>query len=437
VAIPAAVGVGDPVSTGERLSDAAFLEQAFRDLAASGAEFPIKVEGAKTLPYTAVVKGLDPSGRTLEVKLFRPLPPALAAGAWFDMVFSALGKRYEGRIALVGRDGYLQYRFQWPSSLLASDRRLWKRYPFRPRENVFVLAQDDGNPCHGLTGPLVNLSTNGLQFRVDRMIRLEDGLPVNPDPNWFVDGRRLSPLRIVGLTKGGSMEMRGRTVRVDAHDSCVHLAVALQGLGDADRELMTRLLEARERRGTGAIPKGTTARIARAGDEGGATAVAAGPAGPDPEQAGAATLRRLARRTARVLAISPEGEDREALVRFLRALGFWRLDLEPDLFAAHARGKAQDRPYRLLVVDLQPSRQEGLEAVGAVRHLEPLLRSFGDVPVAFALRQPDPVLGLLGKPRLGVVALEDPDPGAAPRVLEALLGLEPEDPAGSVETDPA
>lgn len=426
------------MSIGERTSDPAFLDRAFRDLLATGLEFPIKVDGAKTLPYTAVLRDSNPAARTLGMKLFRPLPPALAAGARFDMVFFALGKRYEGKISLIGRDGYLQYQFQWPASLLASDRRLWKRYPFRPRENVYVTGQDDGVPCHGLTGPLVNLSMGGLRFRVDRMIRLEDGMPVVPEANRFVDSRVLSPLRIQGLFKSGVLEARARIVRVDAFDSSVHLAVAMQGMADSDRELLTRLLEGRERKGTGAVPRGSgSAQVTRAaGDTSPAAARDAGePAGTEAARAGALALRRLDRRSSRLLAVVPEGEDREALVRHLRAWGFWRLDLAPDLAAAQALSTTQGRPYQMLVVDLEPSRREGLEAVGAIRHLEPLLHTFGDLPVAFALRRPDPVLGLLDKAHQGVVALEDPEPMAPLRVLDRLLDLEP-DPEADPDLDP-
>ena len=417
------------MATGERTRDPEFLGQAFQDLVESQEEFSIKVEGAKTLPYTAVLVASAPGTRTLLVKVFRPFPPALAAGAWFDLVFSARGKRYEGRIALVGREGYLQYGFEWPASLLSSDRRVWKRYPFRPRENVFVTAQDNEVPCHGLTGALTNLSLGGFLFRVDRMVRLDDGLPVRPWGNAFAQGKVLSMVKIHGLAKSGILESRGLTVRVQEADSMVHLAVQFQGLGEASRLLLSTVLEARERKPgttgsfTASLVRGDSGDLELAGAEATGPVPGAEPAA-DLERAGAEPLRRLDRRAARILVVAAEGEDQAAIVSHLQASGFWRVEAAPELFAGHASIKAStDAPFRLLVVDLEPSRREGLEAVGAVRHLEPLLRVFGDLPVAFSTRQPDPMLELLDQPGRAAVAQEDPDPARCQRELDRLLSI--------------
>ena len=55
--------------------------------------------------------------------------------------------------------------------------------------------------------------------------------------------------------------------------------------------------------------------------------------------------------------------------------------------------------------------------MGAVRHMEPLLRSFGDLPVAFITRQQEPMLELLERPGFKALALE----GAGwSRVLDGL-----------------
>ena len=415
------------MATGERTRDPDFLGQAFRALIDSQEEFSIKVEGAKTLPYTAVLMTSDAGARTLVVKLFRPFPPALAAGAWFEMVFSALGKRYEGRIALIGREGYLQYGFQWPSSLLSTDRRIWKRYLFRPRENVFVTAQDNEIPCHGFTGALANLSLGGFLFRVDRMVRLEDGMPVRPSGNTFAQGKVFSMVKIHGLAKSETLESRGLTVRVQEIESKVHLAVQFQGLDDAGRALLATVLEAREHKGaTGSFTagevRGDQDDREAAGEGAAAEPAPESPAGP--ERAGNEQLRRLDRRTARLLVVAAEGEDQAAILRQLQANGFWRVETAPDLFAGHDRIRQPGgSPFRLLVVDLEPGRREGLEAIGAVRHLEPLLRVFGELPVAFATRQAEPMLELLDLPGRGAVAQEDPDPERCRRELDRLLHL--------------
>jgi hypothetical protein len=73
------------------------------------------------------------------------------------------------------------------------------------------------------------------------------------------------------------------------------------------------------------------------------------------------------------------------------------------------------------VVNLEPSLWEGVETVGAVRQVEPTLRAFGELPVAFVSGKADPMVDLLERPGMGVVALADPDRGRCHRVLDRLL----------------
>ena len=409
------------MAAGAQIKEPAFIAQCMRELVQSGDEFPIKVEGTKTLPYSAVLVSAE-RGQII-VKLVRPLPPALANGALFEMVFAAQDKRFEGRITFVGREGYLQYCFVWPKSLLASDRRLWKRYPIRPREDFHVAAQDSDIPGHGITGPLLNLSLGGLAFRVDRMLRLEDGMPIRPGAHLFERGKILSLLRIRGLPKGEVLEARGVVVRVAEANSELVVGVQFTGLGEQEKLSLARLLETREKQsgtsanalGTGTdpmdLPVGAQAlraigeSLSDPEAEGGAEPAAAASAGP--EEAGLEALAVMDRRSTRLLVVSPAGEDRDRIIQLLQEAGYWRFETAPGLFEAHAAWKAAgDEPFRLLLVDLEPSRAEDLEPMGAVRHLEPLLRSFGDIPVGFVTRVPDAMLELMGRPGFGALSQE-------------------------------
>lgn len=419
------------MAAGAQVKDPAFIAQCMRELVASAEEFPIKVEGTKTLPYSAVLVRAD-HGQII-VKLVRPLPPALAAGALFEMVFAAQDKRFEGRITFAGREGYLQYCFVWPKSLLASDRRLWKRYPIRPREDFQVAAQDSDIPGHGITGPLLNLSLGGLAFRVDRMLRLEDGMPIRPGAHLFERGKVLSLLRIRGLPRGEVLEARGMVVRVAEANSELVVGVQFTGLGEQEKVSLARLLETRERQASQSAnalgvgidpidwPVGAQAMraIGESLPDPEAPAAPAAPAGP--EEAGLAALAALERRSTRLLVVSPPGEDCERITQLLQGAGYWRFETVPGLFEAHAAWKAAgDEPFRLLLVDLEPSRAEDLEPMGAVRHLEPLLRSFGAIPVAFVTRVPDAMLELMGRPGFGALAQEV---GTGLGWVELLAGL--------------
>ena len=418
------------MAAGAQIKDPSFIAKSMQELVLSGEEFPVKVEGTKTLPYSAVLVKAE-QGQII-VKLVRPLPPALAEGALFEMVFACEGKRFEGRITFVGREGYLQYRFVWPKTLLASDRRLWKRYPIRPREDFHVAAQDSDIPGHGITGPLLNLSLGGLSFRVDRMLRLEDGMPIRPGAHLFDRGKILSLLRIRGLPKGEVLEARGVVVRAVEANSELVLGVQFTGLGESERISLARLLETRERQGNQG-PAGTDPvdfPLVAAAIGGNLSFEVTPETGAEPqeaeapeslEEAGMATLASLERRSTRLLLVSPPGEDCDRIIQLLQEAGFWRFEQAPGLFEAHAKWKeAGPSPYRLLLVDLEPSRAEGLEPMGAVRHLEPLLKSFGNLPVGFITRLPDAMLELMGRP--GFAALSQ-EVGTGMSWSEALGGL--------------
>lgn len=402
------------------------MARAFRELIEQEQEFPMKVKGAKTLPYTSRLLTCEPRAGTFVLKLFRPLPAALATGARFEMVFASGDTRYEGDVAFLGQVGYLQYQFEWPKLLVSSDRRLWKRYTFRPREHVHITAQDTGTPSHGLSGPLTNLSTGGCCFRVDRMVRLDDGLPVRPNGGLLDKGTQLSPIKIHDLTRTEVLEVRGVVARVQEVDSEVFLGIKFTAMSDRVRDLLELLLGARERRPApaAAAPAARDAqpREAELSDD------ETPPAEPEPEAPaavpGSAALRRLDRRTARILVVSPEGESQAALQKRLREAGFWRLEMTGDLFSAHSRFQAAGpAPYRLLVVDLEPSVREGLDPVGAIRHFEPLMRSFGDLPLAYATREPDPLLQVLDTATQTSFASADPDPDRPARILDRLLAF--------------
>jgi hypothetical protein len=421
------------MASGETTRDLGFMERSFAALLAQQVEFPIKVEGAKTMPYTAMVQGLDPERRTFVLKLYRPLPPALAVGAWFDLVFSVEERRYEGRIALLGRDGYLRYQFEWPQALVSSDRRVWKRYSFRPRENVYVTAQDTATPCHGITGPLTTLSQGGFSMRVDRVIQLEDGVPMQPRAVPFERGQILSLVRVHGLFREEVLEARGVVARFLESDSEFHLAAQFSGLDAKVSELLSQVLAGRERpanrTGAGSRP------APRSGSREGIPAETDQPAeaesAPIPNDqvlaaAGAGPLRRLDRRTARMLVVAQEAGARDALVADLRLAGFWRLDLVealPVALEASREAAASAAPYRMLLLDLEAARSLGQEPMGVVRQLEPQLDAFGSLPMALVTRLPEPLLEFLARPGCEAVARQDPLPGRWIDTLDRLAGV--------------
>lgn len=362
--------------------DPAFILQCLQDLKAGRMEFPIKVEGAHTLPYASEVMDVDGG---LVLKLIRPLPHELAAGALFEMVFSAGEQRFQGLISFQKREAYLTYRFTVPTQLTLCDRRRHKRHPFRPRERVDVLAQDGAVPGHGLTGPLSNLSLGGLCLRVDRIVRLDSGLRIPPSTAFFERGRALPLLRILNLPKVPLLEARGSIAHAQEIDGQVLVGIEFGDLSPENGALLQQVLDIRERalRTSGASAGPSPQAEQRP---------ARPPAAPKeaPEPAAPAPLRMLRRRTRDLWLVAGPEAGRARLADLLQSAGYVRTCVLPTPEELPECGADGGGPVPLLVVLLDP--QPG--TLATVRTAQQALGDWSRVPTLFLSSEPDPLTDL-------------------------------------------
>lgn len=361
--------------------DPGFIRQCLLDLLAGRVEFPIKVEGTHTLPYASEMLSLD-GDRGLLLKLIRPLPHELAAGALFEMVFSAGEQRYQGLITFQKREAYLTYRFTTPTVLTLCDRRRHKRYPFRPRERVDVLAQDSILPGHGLSGPLHNLSMGGLAFRVDRIVRLDNGLRIPATTAFFDRGRALPLLRVLNLPKVPLVEARGSICHAQEVDGQVLLGIEFGDLAAESGSLLRQVLEIRERsfRTTGG-PAAPEPRPERA-----RPAPAAAPEPPtDTPLAALVALRRRCRDLC--LVGGPESAVGPLADR-LREAGYRRIEILPSPEVLEGRPLDPAARPPALVFLLGPG------SLAEVRAVQQALGAWGRLPALFLGEDPDPLAGL-------------------------------------------
>ncbi len=398
--------------------DPAFIRQCLQDLLAGRLEFPIKVEGTHTLPYASEVLALE-GDQALVLKLIRPLPHELGAGALFEMVFSAGEQRFQGLITFQKRVAYLTYRFSLPTLLTLCDRRRHKRHPFRPRESVDVLAQDGAVPGHGLTGPLHNLSMSGLAFRVDRIVKLDNGLRIPPTTAFFDRGRALPLLRILNLPKVPLLEARGSIAHAQDVDGQVLLGIEFGDLTAENGALLRQVLEIRERsfRTTGG-PVASEPRPEPARSRGSAAAAAteeALPAAPP-----FAALTALRRRSRSLCLVGDPEAGAGRLGERLREAGYFRTESFPTpgrLAALPLDGAA---PPAALVVLLDP--QPG--TLAEVRALQQALGDWGRLPTLFLASDPDPLAGLPDEPSWRLLARPEEGSEDWLGVLDGTCGLD-------------
>ncbi len=293
----------------------AFLLEVVQGLRERDDEFPIKVEGATTLPYTSSVLAVEKDRWVL--KLQRALPPELLNGALFHFVVTHEEQRFEGLIPFQGREGYLQYRFGLPRQLFLADRRRHRRFSLRPRESVFVTLTDG---LIAASGPMASLSIGGLGFRIDRIVHLETHERLKVDTAPFERGRAFD-VKVQDLAKAPYLELRGRVAGAYDLNGMVHLGFEFTGLSEAAQASLEAALRFREIVSKGAqsvLPeKDPQKAAARKGAQGGTE--------PEPSGGPPMHLLRLKRRCVPLSLLMADGAERDQLRESLVREGYFRL----------------------------------------------------------------------------------------------------------------
>lgn len=376
------------IASATPVEDPGRIRLLLEDLRVSEAEFPIKVEGTHTLPYTARIETIERD--CLHLKLIRPLPHEMAPGALFEMLFATEEQRFRALVTYQGRQGYLLYRFSLPSQLTPSDQRRHKRYPFRPREKAYVLAQDGALPGHGLSGPLVNLSLGGLAFRVDRVLRLDDHLLLHPNLGFFEKGKILPMVKIRDLPKLPLLEVRGKVANAFERGGEIIVGIEFGEMNPAELSQLKDVLEFREHMMH--APASVLSGPAASPHVGGSAASPEGPASPRVAPAGTENplaLRLLGRRATAILMAMAPGSPRDAVCQALARAGYLRVEAVDSLPQALAILRAdRSASGRVLLADanhLQPSE------LADIRALQRDLGDLAELPVALLAAGPSGV----------------------------------------------
>ena len=424
-----------PAGNDDTIEDPVFIGTALHGLFESEMEFPIKVDGTSTLPYTSVIKEIRGKNELLVLKLIRPLPHELMEGAIFQVVFPHEDKRFEARITYKGREGYLQYRFTPPASLSFADRRSAKRFPFRPRESAYVIAQDGRIPGLGVAGPLVNIGLGGAAMRVDRVLKLDDGMRIPPSTALFDRDKGFPRVRIQDLPRLPLLEWRGTVAHATSRGDEVILGLSFGEMGEDEARSLGDCLNFREKslRGVAHAPSRSESSTPATRDRAPRDKAESEQAPPDMETTpflaeegpGVTPLARLQRRSARVLLCMPEGDRRIQVQAHLAAQGILRVECVssiPELLPRiPAKGSVPTAAW--LLVDLNLGGTGDVEPLADLRTLERELGNLGDLSVAILCEKVDPTLLLALEANLRIlpyVPVDEEEEDAWTRTLEAL-----------------
>jgi hypothetical protein len=373
-------------------------------------EFSIRVEGTSTLPYASRVQQLDFAEGRCVLKLVRPLPHEMPAGAEFRMLFAVDDQRFEGIVSLLGREGYLQYGFKLPPTLYQADRRAHPRFPFRPRESAYVITQDAGIPGVGVAGTLVNVSMGGVALRVDRALRMDDGVRVPVNSALFERGKSFPRLRIQDLPLLKLLEGRAVSAHATERGSELILGLGFVGMTLEEEAALFRSLQFREKmyrggqRPDGSAVPGRPGRGKGAGGEDEEPLPdLEGHPGPVEAPREVTVMLRLQRRTARVVLVMADGPVRPGILELLRQQGYLRQEVVADLEQLRplfAPGQRRALPA-LILADLALARSGDSEPLAAVRIIERQMAELGGPPTVILCEEVDPTLLLSQESRTG------------------------------------
>jgi hypothetical protein len=321
------------------MEDAKGIRACIQEMKTRDLEFKLKVDKAQTVPYTVQIDQLQADGVLLAFQ--RPLPPELAKGALFLGNFQMEGQNFQFPTKFQGRTAYLRYLFTWPERILKLERRNAPRLPFRPREKAEAGLRDGGVPGVGVSGPILNLSRQGVAIRVDRVLRLDNGFRLSVNNSHFPPGKFFDLVRLQGLPGLSKVDFRGFVVHATDKGGILMLGLTFQETEGEAIRMVEECLKLRLKLQQAKAPSGAEPATPGSKKAGGSPSVPKeAPISWDspevwnenpPESTEEAAsldqdpLRILLRRTLPLVIEAPSPEAAEPLTRWLRERGYLRL----------------------------------------------------------------------------------------------------------------
>lgn len=242
----------------------------------------------------------------------------------------------------------------------------------------------------------------GVCLRVDRVLKLDDGIRIPPNTALFERGNSFPRIRIQDLPRLPLLEVSGRVVHASERGSEILLGLNFEEPTEEQARSLGDSLALREKMFQGktgaAVPDSATgphAAALKAASE--AEAPGERPELPQHQTSARDPLSLLERKTARLLLVGTGGPLMEACQRGLWQNGYHRLEIVQDCETALSIWQDESRAKpRLLMVDLSLAQLGDQEPLAAVRFIEHQLAAFGGVPAVILCENLDPTM-LLGQ----------------------------------------
>jgi CheY-like chemotaxis protein len=190
-----------------------------------------------------VLRVEEDAGR-IRLRLQRALPSDLPARHKVTLVFPLDGCRLLGVVRFLERSGYLEAYFTIPETVRHAEQRSRMRSRFSARDRATVTALEGLHDGRGATGPLRDLSMDGLCMRIDRAIKVRNNVPVRIDTNLFPRGTLFPMLRIEQLPFAPVVTCSGRVahIRESEDGEEILVGIAFDPLGQLESQILAQVL---------------------------------------------------------------------------------------------------------------------------------------------------------------------------------------------------
>ena len=349
--------------------------------------------------------------------------PRLKPGEAIEMHFPLAGMRFRADVAFHDRGRYMESTFRLPRTIHFADRRGARRTRIGSREKASVAILESTFEGLAASGRLLNLSMEGLCFRLERALQVQGGRRLAIHPDLFTTGQQLQVVRILNLPHLPTIECSGEIRFCGANQNGpILLGLRLEGLGSFDRNNLERFMMRRlptygrafpTRRRRGAtdepIPEEDEEEIHEEdGDTSGEGAdesledplesliEAPPPDGPEPATTPSEDrLLRLRRRGKRLLVIIPDDLERSLFICTLQGGGFSSFFEARTL--VHGLDMSKKAVIDAIILDQQIGPLSGAEVAQRLRKMGRL----EGVPIFQLMRTPN-VKALLSAKASGV-----------------------------------
>jgi CheY-like chemotaxis protein len=401
----------EPTGAEPQLQDRNVILAYMEDLAKTRALLHLWFREADRVPLAAQILEVDDKLLRIKLRLHRALPSDIQVKQKVTLVFPMEGSRFLAPMRFLNRGQYLEAWFTLPESVIHAERRTKLRTHFSPREKATVTVLQDLHDQFGATGPLLDLSMEGLCMRLERVIAIGDKVPVPASSGMFPPGTLFPIIRVEQLPFAPSVECSGVVAHIRDSDDGVIQGIRFLGLGELENQIVNQVMGRRLPRFSQGFPIRHRLQPGAAPPAQAAPALALDPAlllaierletcdWPEPEERTEEEARedrrnrllRMKKKPKRLLLVMFDDLDRAILAGTLKVDGYDKVLEARNYLEALAHGKVQG--LDLVIIEQQ------LGTHSAQAFLEKL-RKQGvcvDVPVVLLAGQLDVRVKLMAK----------------------------------------